>query len=190
MILHDEQKEELYAKIQVILFYMHDPVSFQKLSELLEIEKGDLEVLVQDLNNRTLNPFSFVITNQSVQMVTHAQFSDLIEKVKKDEVTKDLSKAALETLSIVLYKKNVTRTDIDFIRGVNSSVILRNLMMRGLIEKSNSASGRGSVYVPSHKLLNHLGVTQQEALQDFEKTSHILEDKIAQFKNSNNETSE
>jgi segregation and condensation protein B len=121
-------------------------------------------------------------------MVTHPKFSDVIDKVRKEEVTKDLSKSALETLSIVLYKKNVTRPDIDFIRGVNSSVILRNLMMRGLIEKGGVSSQGSNIYLPSHKLLRHLGVSSQSLLPDFEKTSKILEEKINQFKNSNNQT--
>ena len=67
---------------------------------------------------------------------TAPQMSATVETLTKEELMKDLGKAGLETISIILYKGPISRAEIDYIRGVQSNFILRNLLVRGLIEKS------------------------------------------------------
>ena len=88
--------------------------------------------------------------------------------MKKEELSRELSKASLETLTIILYTDGVTRSEIDFIRGVNSSFILRNLSVRGLIEKSDAKEGRRNAYYPTLDTLAYMGVTRREELPDFD----------------------
>jgi segregation and condensation protein B len=88
--------------------------------------------------------------------------SELIESMTKEELMKDLGKAGLETLSIVLYKGPISRTDIDYVRGVNSAFILRNLAIRGLIVKEENK------YKPTLELISHLGMKNIEELPDKE----------------------
>jgi chromosome segregation and condensation protein ScpB len=66
---------------------------------------------------------------------TVPEASELIEKIIKDELTRELGKSSLETLTIILYKSPIAKPEIDYIRGVNSNYILRNLLVRGLVEK-------------------------------------------------------
>ena len=88
-----------------------------------------------------------------------------------------LKKASLETLSIILYKNTASRAEIDYIRGVNSSFILRNLLVRGLIEiEAKRGEDRNYVYKPSLNLLEHLGVKSLEELPDFASVSAKLKD--------------
>jgi segregation and condensation protein B len=75
---------------------------------------------------------------------------------------KDLGKAGLETLSIVLYKGPISRADIDYVRGVNSAFILRNLSVRGLITKEDNK------YKPTLDLISHLGIKHIDELPDKE----------------------
>ena len=84
---------------------------------------------------------------------------------------KDLSKATLETLSIVLYKNGATRAEIDYIRGVNSTFSLRALSVRGLVEKIQDPSdNRRFIYKPTFELLSFMGVTKVEELPEYETT--------------------
>ena len=83
--------------------------------------------LEQDLKGRGL---SLVRTDDEVMLGTAKEFSGLIEDLAKEELSRDLGKAGLETLSIVLYLGPITRADIDYIRGVNSQFILRALLIR------------------------------------------------------------
>mgnify|MGYP003490965444 CR=1 FL=1 len=110
---------------------------------------------------------------------TAPEMSDFFAGLRKDELQKERSKASLETLSIVLYKEGVTRSDINFIRGVNSSYILRNLEIRGLIDRINHKSdNRTYVYKPSLELLAYLGVSSVADLPDFERVKQSLTSKI------------
>lgn len=111
---------------------------------------------------------------------THPELSSLIEEMQKEEVSRDLGKAGLETLSIILYKHPVSRREIDYIRGVNSSYILRNLLMRGLIEKTEGGAGERSYsYKPTLELMRHLGLTRTEDLPNYE----IAMAKMLEFEN-------
>ena len=98
---------------------------------------------------------------------------ELIEELRKDEMRRDIGKAGAETLAIVLYNAPVSRSDIERIRGVNSSYILRNLEIRGLIEKA--MAGRKSEFRPTTALLRHLGVGGKTELKDFADIMNALE---------------
>jgi segregation and condensation protein B len=103
--------------------------------------------------------------------------SDVITKLRKQELEGSLGKAALETLSIVLYRGPISRTDIDYIRGVNSQFILRRLSIRGLIEKKQTESTRGGhLYTPTIELLTHLGITDVQNLPEYKKVQESLEE--------------
>ena len=99
----------------------------------------------------------------------------MIEDLQKEELNKDLSKASLETLSIVLYKNGVSRAEIDYIRGVNSSFTLRALSVRGLVEKTvDSKDNRRYIYKPSFELLSFMGVKSIEELPEYAEVSNSL----------------
>ena len=80
----------------------------------------------------------------------------------------------METIAIIAYKGPLTRLDIEYVRGVNSSFIIRNLLMRGLVERvENPKDARSYLYKVSFDFLKHLGVTGIEDLpqyQEFKKS--------------------
>jgi len=184
--------EKLEQKIEAILFFKGEPISRKKLSEFLgvsQIETNEsLEKLKENLKNRGIvlqekeNPAS---TNSSlggstrggeIVLGTAPEFSDLIEKLQKEELNKELSKASLEILSIVLYKNGVNRSLIDYIRGVNSSFILRALSIRGLVEKSiDPKDHRRYIYKPTFSLLSFMGVKSVEELPDYDLVNNSIE---------------
>lgn len=104
-----------------------------------------------------------------ITLGTHPDVSDFIEKMIKDDLQKELGKSALETLSIILYQGPIKRADIDYIRGVNSQFILRNLLIRGLITRTEDEKDeRVFLYKPSLELIATLGITDVKQLPDFE----------------------
>ena len=93
----------------------------------------------------------------------------------KEELTEDLTPASLETLSIVSYLGPISRTRIEYLRGVNSSVILRNLMIRGLIERFHDPEhASGFLYRLTFDAMKHFGIQQKEDLPDFPKFQELL----------------
>ena len=99
---------------------------------------------------------------------TAPELSPTIEKMTKEELMGDLGKATLETLSIILYQGPIVKSRIDYIRGVNSSFILRNLLIRGLIERrEHPEDKRTFLYSPTFDLLTHLGISRVEDLPEY-----------------------
>ena len=177
---------ELESKIEGLLFYKGEDIQIKKLAELLnvsgeEIEEG-LKKLDQSLLKRGL---VLVRKNDSVVLGITAELSPLIESIRKDEVTKELSKASLDTLSIILYKNEVARSEIDYIRGVNSSFILRNLLVRGLIEKiSDTKDSRRVLYRPTFETLSFMGITSIEQLPNYDEVRTQLQEALKQEENN------
>jgi segregation and condensation protein B len=178
---------ELESKIEGLLFYKGEDVSVKKLSELLSVSEDEIkEALIKlekSLENRGL---VLVKKDNSVVLGITSELSPLIESIRKDEITKELSKASLETLSIILYKNGVSRSEIDYIRGVNSSFILRNLIVRGLVEKFiDSTDSRRILYRPSFNTLSYMGVTSINELPNYQEIVNKLQESINQ--NNQNE---
>ncbi len=160
---------ELQKKIESILFWKGEPVKVGKLAEMLGVKEKEVipavEALQQSMSDRGL---SIIVQDKKVVMTTAPTSSLIIEKLQKEELTKDLSKAALETLSIILYRGPMKRCQIDYIRGVNSQFILRVLLVRGLIEKrSDPKDERAYIYRPTLEMLAHLGLQKLEDLPEF-----------------------
>lgn len=176
---------ELDAKIEAILFFKSEPIAVKKLSVLVGAKEGEtrdaLLVLEQNLTNRGVR---LLRKDDEVMLGTAPEISALIEDLVREELSRDIGRAGLEALSIVLYRGPITRSQIDWIRGVNSTFILRNLLIRGLVEKvPNPADSRSFLYRPTFQLLSHLGVAKVEELPEYEK---VLEE-VTQSEESNKE---
>lgn len=166
----------LESKIEAILFFKGEPVSIKKLVEILKVSKEEVKEAVASLKNKFIDRGIVLINkDEEITLGTSPEFSDLIENLQKEELSKELSKASLETLSIVLYKNGANRALIDYIRGVNSSFTLRALSVRGLIEKTvDQTDNRRYVYKPSFELLSFMGVTSVEELPDYAEVAKSI----------------
>src|SRR3990167_4404563 len=167
---------ELTKAISAILFYQAEPMTIKRLAGLLKRSEGDIGDAIATLAGRLDEAGLVLMQNgDEITLGTAPEASALIESITKEELSKDLSKAALETLSIVLYKGPITRSEIDYIRGVNSTFILRNLLIRGLVEKiDNPKDQRSFLYKSTLQLMEFMGVSRIEDLPDFHDTMQQL----------------
>ncbi|MBP6060649.1 MAG: SMC-Scp complex subunit ScpB [Candidatus Pacebacteria bacterium] len=163
----------LEQKLEAILFWKGEPMSKKKLGEILSAGVEEInEALIKLKENLQNRGIALIENGDEVMLGTTPELSSLFENLRKEELNKELSKAALETLSIVLYKNGVSRAEIDYIRGVNSSFTLRALSVRGLIEKTTDAGDtRRFIYKPSFELLSFMGVKSVEELPEFRDVS-------------------
>src|SRR5690606_24833396 len=121
--MNEEQNKKLSqdAQIEALLFYKGEPIKKKELANILQLTEDDMQKALQKLRDRiSLGGLTLIEHGEKISLGTHPLASPLIEKVTKDEITKDLGKAGLETLSVILYKGPVSRREIDYIRGVNS----------------------------------------------------------------------
>jgi segregation and condensation protein B len=163
-------------KIEAILFWKGEPLSRKKLSEILNVGQVEINEAIEKLKEN-LKERGIVLIEKGLEIMlgTAPECSKLIEDLQKEELNKELSKASLETLSIILYKNGVSRAEIDYIRGVNSSFTLRALSIRGLIDKTIDINdNRKYIYKPSFELLSFMGVKSIEELPDYNDVSNSI----------------
>jgi segregation and condensation protein B len=163
------KEKDIKKEILAVLFYKNDEVSVPELSKLLDVDRADirraLEHIEQSLEDVGL---VLIVNNDKYSLATAPELSDLVERMTKEDLNKDLSPASLETLSIIAYKGLVTKKEIEYIRGVNSSFSIRALLMRGLIERESSMlDERIFLYKPSTDVLRHLGITSLSSLPEW-----------------------
>jgi segregation and condensation protein B len=166
----------LDSKIEAILFLLGEPVQISYLANIADCPEGDIRdaliILSEKLQGRGV---ALVQKDDRVMLSTAGEACDILEKLVKDEYDKNLTKPMLETLAIVLYKGPITRQEIDYIRGVNSSFTLRNLLVRDFVEREEKNSG-AYLYRPSFKLLQYLGVKRLSELPDYDAFRERIDD--------------
>ncbi|OGI86193.1 hypothetical protein A3A01_00395 [Candidatus Nomurabacteria bacterium RIFCSPLOWO2_01_FULL_39_17] len=167
----------LESKIEAILFFKGEPISREKLASILKVSKEEIRDALESLRINLENRGIVLQENGTeIMLGTHPEMSAIVENLQKEELNKELSKASLETLSIILYKNGANRAEIDYIRGVNSSFTLRSLSVRGLIEKSiDEKDARRYIYKPSFDLLSFMGVKSVEELPEYNETKSSIE---------------
>ncbi len=170
-------ENNLESKIEAILFFKGEPVSRKKLADILNAGQEELDGAINNLKNNLSNRGIVLQENgNDITLGTAPELSKLIEHLQKEELNRELSKASLETLSIVLYKNGVSRAEIDYIRGVNSSFTLRALSVRGLVEKTiDTKDNRRYIYKPSFELLSFMGVKSVEELPDWGELNNSMQ---------------
>lgn len=156
----------LASLIEGVLFYTGAPQKKSKLIEMFGMSEADLTTAITQLKSRLeLGGVRLLETELELQLVTAPEMSEVIEELRKGELSQDIGKAGAETLAIILYREPISRGEIDRIRGVNSAFILRNLMTRGLIERTAVRNSHEFRTTPA--LLQHLGVTSKQELPHF-----------------------
>lgn len=168
---------ELDRHIEGVLFYKAEPMTVSALASFFDVNEQAVQESLVVLETRLQGGGTRLIrTDTSVELVTAPDIADTIEKLRRDDLRRDIGRAGAETLAIILYRGPQTRAEIDNIRGVNSSFILRNLLIRGLIERrSNPKDQRSFIYATTPALFTHLGITKREELPDFAEIMNALD---------------
>lgn len=170
----------LDAKIESVLFYKNEPLSLEELASFFDTDTDTIRDAVTKLEQKLHERGVTLVTDENgISLGTSPAAADLIEKIKEEEINKDLTKAELETLTIILYRGPLPKSEIDYIRGVNASTILRKLRIRGLIDKQRDPeSKRRFLYKATNETLRHLGITSIDELPEYDKA----QEKIEEFK--------
>ena len=165
--------QESLTSLEAVLFAAASPVSYSRLSEVMGLKIGLIHEMCQALSNdyeRRGAGIRMQFLDAQVQLTTAPEASSAVETFLGLEATQKLSRAALETLTIVAYRQPVSRPAIDSIRGVNSEYILRGLLSRGLIEETGRADspGRPILYGTTQDFLLYFGLSSLNDLPPYE----------------------
>lgn len=166
------EQEKLISVIESILFVSGEPTKKAKLAKILSVEKDALENILALLTEKyqaSTSGLTLIIKGEEVQIVSNPENAQFVESLVKNELQDSLSSAALEVVSIIAYRGPISKAEIEAIRGVNCSYTLRNLLLRGLIERNdNPRDSRGYVYVISFDFLKKMGLDDVKKLPEYD----------------------
>lgn len=167
------------AMLEALLFASGEPLEKKRILSLLGVSGELLTKAVEALRSElSVRGLVLVETETELELRTAPRASELVKKLREQELSRDLGKAGLETLAIILYRQGATRGEVDWIRGVNSSQTVRSLMLRGLIEKTeDSTDKRRPRYKATIDALAHLGVETTQGLPRYSEFSEALTQK-------------
>lgn len=158
------------AALHALLFASGEPIEKKRLMALLGLKNAELDLVLKVLGESLKNTGTALVeTAREVELRTAPDAATLVKKLRESELSRDLGRASLETLAVVAYQKDgVTRGEIDWVRGVNSSASIRTLLMRGLISgREDERDKRRVRYSITTEALAHLGVERAESLPRF-----------------------
>jgi len=168
--------DALALQIEALLFALGEPLARRDLTAMLRADLSDIEPAIAELRDRTGHGIVLVDDGVHVELRAAPEAADLIERIRREEYARDIGRAGQEALAAILYRGPLSRAQIDFIRGVNSSQTLRTLAMRGLVRKlPNPRDERSFLYEATTELLAQLGVTDKTALPSYEEVRAKLE---------------
>ena len=165
----------LKTKIESILFVSNKPTSAKQLARFLTregatVETGEVEKIITELKekyNIGESGLRIIQAGDEIQMVTGPESSELIKKFLKEDMTGELTPASLETLTVIAYRGPISKPALEQIRGVNCGMIIRNLLIRGLIDFVET-NGQ-SYFQVTVDFLKYLGINSVDELPDYER---------------------
>ncbi|MDP2631120.1 MAG: SMC-Scp complex subunit ScpB [Candidatus Uhrbacteria bacterium] len=160
----------LASKIETLLFIAQRPLSVKKIAQLTGESDENVSAALEHLAGiytKDDRGIILILHNDQAELATNPDNSDFVREYTKEEVSGELTRAGLETLTIIAYRGPLTKAQIEQIRGVNCTIVLRNLAMRGYIETTGESDGE-KLYTSSFDFLRHLGIQSVADLPDYE----------------------
>lgn len=160
------------TKIESLLFISAKPMTVKQLALLVgksteEVKQAGSE-LVRDYKENK-HGIQIIKSGTKYQMVSSPENAKLVGDFIKDETTGELSRPSLEALTIIAYRGPVAKLDLDRIRGVNCALILRNLLLRGLVEAKHDKQKKEIYYNTTFDFIKYLGINDIKELPDYDR---------------------
>lgn len=158
--------------IESLLFISPKPLSLKDLATVLEVKlsevQREIEELIADYKNNDRG-ILIIENSKKYQMSSSPESAKIVQKFMQSEVSGELTPASLETLTIIAYRGPIKKKDIEKIRGINCSLILRNLLIRGLIEEVAGEEMEDNIYNVSLDFIKFLGISKLSDLPDYDQ---------------------
>lgn len=171
----------LINQVEALIFATPQPLGVPDIKIILseyfatDVPDEDVIAAIESLKQKYQREdfaFGLVKAGGGYQMMTKANYHDVLSSMLKQQSKKQLSKAALETLSIIAYKQPVTKSQIEQIRGTSADYAVQKLVEKDLIEMKGKADTPGNpiLYGTSERFMEYFGLDSLENLpkpQDF-----------------------
>ncbi len=162
---------KLKYAVEGILFAAGEPVKSAQLAAALDTDIKKIEKAVEELKdeyNESRRGFAIIDIDEGYQICSRPEYYTYIQVILGEQRRQALSNAAMETLAIIAYKQPVTRSSVEYIRGINSDGSVNRLLERGLIEEKGrlNAPGRPILYGTTVNFLRCFGLKSLSELPE------------------------
>ncbi len=160
------------ARLEGVLLVAGGPLSLRKLVQFATLaDPTEAGKLIEQLNlayDRSGSPFRVERVATGYQLLTRPEYAYWLQKLHQRQTALKLSPPALETLTILAYRQPMTRADLESLRGVQCTEILKMLMERGLVRIAgeDNTLGRPFLYETTRKFLETYGLRSLDDLPD------------------------
>ncbi len=161
----------IVTKLEAILFAIAKPISIKKLSKQLDVSQEIIIQSIEDVKIRFNTPESgihLIEQDGDIQFTTNPVSSKDVALFLKQAESGPLTRPSLEALTVIAYRGPITKPEIEQIRGINCSLIIRNLLIRGLIDEKEDRERLQPVYSLSMKFIKTLGINKISDLPEYE----------------------
>ena len=165
----------LLGVLEGILFVVGDEgITLKSLCEIMEIDVVKAKELLKELKNQYESDergirISFL--GDAFKLTTKKEHKEYYQKLVSNSESNMLSQSALETLAIIAYNQPITRAEVDELRGISSSFMIRKLVAKGLIKEAGKSTlpGRPNLYKTTSEFLDYFGLATIEDLPKMEE---------------------
>ena len=166
-----ENKNNVIARLEAMLFACGDPVEASRLADVLELDVESVTKMLSCLSDtyeERNSGLRLIRVDGKYQICTREEYGDDVRKLLEIKKNTPLSQAAFEVLAIIAYNKTVTKSFIEQIRGVDCSGSISNLVQKGLIEEKGRLDlpGRPLVYGTTDRFLRCFSLSSLDDLPD------------------------
>jgi segregation and condensation protein B len=175
---------ELVGQLEALLFSSDAPLPIERVAEVLEISPLDARAAVEALRAACDEPgrgLSVVEVGGGVRLVTRPEHAPVLMSLQRLRLKSRLSRAAVETLTIIAYRQPISRPEIEQLRGVGTESVLAHLLERRLVRVvgRKPTPGRPVLYGTTREFLEHFGLRDLEDLPAFEPPADAVEEASA-----------
>lgn len=165
------------ANLEALLFVSAKPLAVRECARVLGVKETEIKnwlIELAELYSGAERGITLVQNGETVQLFSAPTTREFIENYLKEEITGELTRPQLETLTIIAYRGPISKPDIEQIRGINCTVILKNLIWRGLVEETEASTEEIPVFRVSMEFVRFLGLAGVEKLPNYEDL-HVCE---------------
>lgn len=175
--------KEIKSIVEAMLFTWGDPLELKDMASILEIKEKELKKIIDEMIDEfdyNFRGLKIIKINSSYQIVTRPEHFEWLKKLSTENVSKNLSTAALETLSIIAYRQPIIKSDIEAIRGVRCDRSIETLMSRELVKEIGRLEkvGKPIIYGTTASFLRSFGLENIDdlpSLDDFKEKEDIID---------------
>ena len=166
--------------LEALLFLDNNPIPLTELEEMLETTTLELSFILEDFEKELSardSALELSYIEDKIYLRPKSEFTQYLAHIYGQKEKRRFSKASLEVLSIIAWKQPVTRSEIDDIRGVDSSNSLKNLLEEGLVKVvgKKEIPGRPQTYGTTDHFLKYFGLNSLEELPRIDDLKEMFE---------------